>query len=125
MTAVPKTIIAIGSILAAGGVTCFLALLGTSHLEPIRSLGSACFLSGALIAASGLFLQARRLQSQYQPPTSKSKKTDRLCSSCNQEPSLLFCRVHVLRLCLQCFEKHDDGTNCSYVPAKRATAAYK
>lgn len=125
MTAIPKLIIVIGSILAAVGVVCFLALLGTSHLEPIRSLGSACFASGALIVASGVFLHARQLQSQYQPSASKSKKTDRLCSFCNQQPSLLFCRVHVLRLCLQCFEKHDDGTNCSYVPAKRATAAYK
>ncbi|HLJ25394.1 MAG TPA: B-box zinc finger protein [Candidatus Angelobacter sp.] len=121
----PKLIIVIGSILAAIGAVCFLALFGQSQSETIRAIGSACFALGVLIIAAGLYLQARRLQSQYQPSVSKVKKTDRLCSSCNQEPAVLFCRVHVLRLCLNCLEKHDDGTNCSYVPARRATAAYK
>jgi hypothetical protein len=121
----PKIIIVIGSLLAAIGAICFLALFGQSQSESIRALGSACFAIGVLIIASGVYLQARRLQPLEQITASKGKKTERLCSSCNREPSVLFCRVHVLRLCLNCFEKHDDGTNCSYFPAKRATAAYK
>lgn len=122
----PKIIITFGSVLAAIGAICFLALLGQGHSEAIRSLGSACFAVGVLTIACGVYLQARKTQLQYQPPAAaKAKKTERLCSSCNREPSVLFCRVHVLRLCLNCFEKHDDGSNCSYVPAKRATAAYK
>ena len=120
----PKIMLTVGSILAAIGAVCFLALFGQKS-DAIRSIGSASFAIGVLIIASGVYLQARRLQPQQESPASKAKKTDRLCSSCNREPALLFCRVHVLRLCVNCFEKHDDGINCSYVPAKRATAAYK
>jgi Na+/melibiose symporter-like transporter len=121
----PKVTIALGSILAVAGIICFLALFGPGQSETIRSIGSAFFALGVLIMASGVYLQARRLRAQYQPSTSKPKKTERLCASCNREPALVFCRVHVLRLCLACFEQHDDGSKCSYVPAKRATAAYK
>ncbi len=121
----PKVTIALGAVIAAIGAICFLALLGKGQPEAIRAIGSACFSVGVLIMAAGVYLQARHLQGQSQPAASKPKKTERLCSSCNREPALVFCRVHVLRLCLACFEAHDDGSNCSYVPAKRATAAYR
>src|SRR5579863_5004085 len=101
----PKVAIALGSVLAAFGIICFLAVIGHSRSD-IRDIGSACFSVGGIIVAFGLYLQARRLQVVYQQTTAKAKKTDRLCSSCNKEPSVLFCRVHVLRLCLNCFEKH-------------------
>jgi hypothetical protein len=121
----PKFIIAIGSVLAAAGAICFLALFGPGASDAVRAVGSACFAVGVLIIACGVYLQARQLRTKYEVTAPKTRKTDRLCSSCNREPSLFFCRVHVTRLCLDCFEKHDDGVNCSYVPARRATAAYK
>lgn len=121
----PKVTLVIGSLLAAAGAVCFLALFGQSQPDAIRALGSAMFSLGVLIIAAGVYLQARRIQAQHETPSVKAKKTERLCSLCNREPSLVFCRVHVLRLCVNCFDKHDDGTNCSYVPARRATAAYK
>lgn len=121
----PRIAIAFGSVLAGIGAICFLALSGRQQSDAIRALGSASFALGILIISCGIYLQARRLRQLHEQPSSKPKKTERLCSSCNREPSVLFCRVHVLRLCLNCFDKHDDGTNCSYVPAKRATAAYK
>jgi len=122
---IPKVTLVIGTLLAVSGVVCFLALFGQTQSDAIRAIGSALFSLGVLIVAAGVYLQARRIQGQYETPALKSKKTERLCSQCNREPSLVFCRVHILRLCLNCFEKHDDGTNCSYVPARRATAAYK
>ena len=121
----PKVTLVIGGLLAIAGVVCFLAVFGQSQADTMRSMGSALFSVGILMAAGGLYWQARRLQPQIQISASKPKKTERLCSSCNREPALVFCRVHILRLCLNCFDKHDDGANCSYVPAKRAAAAYK
>jgi len=121
----PKVTLVIGSLLAIAGAVCFLALFGQAQSDAIRAIGSALFSLGILIIAGGVYLQARRIQGQFETPAIKNKKTERLCSQCNREPSLVFCRVHVLRLCLNCFEKHDDGANCSYVPARRATAAYK
>ena len=121
----PKVTLVIGSLLAVAGAVCFLALFGQSQTDEIRTIGSAMFSLGVLIVAAGVYLQARRIQSQYQTPLVKTKKTERLCSQCNREPAMVFCRVHVLRLCVNCFDKHDDGANCSYVPARRATAAYR
>src|SRR5215469_16191278 len=119
----PKVTLVIGSLVAIAGVICFLALFGESQSETIRAIGSALFSIGVLGIAAGVYLQARRIRAQHQPPaTGKSKKTERLCSLCSREPSVVFCRVHVLRLCLNCLDKHDDGNNCSYVPARRATA---
>ena len=121
----PKVTLVIGSLLAVAGVIFFLALFGHGQTDEIRAIGSALFSIGVLIIAAGVYLQARRIQAQHETPLVKTKKTERLCSLCNREPSLVFCRVHILRLCVNCFDKHDDGTNCSYVPARRATAAYK
>jgi hypothetical protein len=121
----PKVTLVIGALLAVAGVVCFLAVFGQTQSEAIRSMGSALFSVGILTAAAGVYWQARRLQAQLPSSVSKPKKTDRLCSSCNREPAVVFCRVHVLRLCLNCLDKHDDAKNCTYVPAKRATAAYK
>jgi len=121
----PKVTLVLGSLLAIAGAVCFLALTGQAQSEALRALGSALFAFGVLIVALGVYLRARRIQAQFESSAPKSKKTERLCSSCNQEPAVVFCRVHVLRLCLGCLDKHDDGANCSYVPAKRATAAYR
>src|SRR5215469_8850527 len=121
----PKVTLVIGSLLAIAGAVCFFALFGQAQSDAIRALGSALFSVGILTVASGLYLQARKIQAKFEASAPKSKTTDRLCSSCNREPSVVFCRVHVLRLCLNCLDKHDDGANCSYVPAKRATAAYR
>jgi len=121
----PKVTLVIGSLLAVAGAICFLALFGESQTDAIRAIGSAMFSLGVLIIAGGVYLHARQIQAQHRTPIVKTKKTERLCSQCNREPALVFCRVHVLRLCLSCFEKHDDGANCSYVPARRATAAYR
>jgi len=121
-----KVTLVIGALLAVGGVVCFFAVFGQPQSEAIRAMGSALFSFGTLIAAGGVYWQARQIQARYQLPTAaRNKKTERLCSSCNREPALVFCRVHQQRLCLACFDKHDDGINCSYVPARRATAAYK
>jgi hypothetical protein len=123
-----KTTLVIGSVLATAGIVCFFALTGQIDAETIRAVGSVLFSIGVLIISGGLYIEARRIQMRYEAPKlakPKDKKTERLCSSCNRDPSVVFCRVHVVRLCPACFEKHDDGKNCSYVPARRATAAYR
>jgi hypothetical protein len=87
------------------------------------------FSLGTVIIAAGFYLHGRRLKAEFQAAAPQGKKadrkTERICSVCNQETAQVFCRVHVLRLCSNCLERHDDGRNCLYVPAKRAAAAYK
>ena len=121
----PKTLISIGALFALAGIVCFVAILGPTHAEGIIPLASAGFSLGILLAAAGLYIQARQIQASLPTRNAQNRKADKLCSLCNQEPAGVFCRLHVLRLCLSCLEKHDDGKNCLYVPAQRATAAYK
>jgi len=123
-----KVIYVLGAFLAVLGIVALLAALGQSNRELILSFGSLFFSLGTLITAAGFYLDGRRLKSEFQSAPKEKKtdrKTERICSVCNQEAALVFCRVHVLRLCSSCLERHEDGRNCLYVPAKRAAAAYK
>lgn len=120
-----KIIFGIGTVFAVIGVACYASTIGQAHSEAIVATGASFFSLGTLFVAAGFYLQGRQLRAEHQIQTVSSKKTDRLCSSCNREAARVFCRVHLLRLCLNCIETHDDGRNCLYVPAKRAAAAYK
>src|SRR5438045_4387973 len=116
-----KVIYVIGTLLAVLGIVALLAALGQSNRDLILSVGSLFFSLGTLITAAGFYLHGRRLKSEFQAAPKEKKtdrKTERICSVCNQEAALVFCRVHVLRLCSSCLERHDDGRNCLYVPAK-------
>ena len=115
----------VGACLAALGIVCLLSVYGPLQSTADIPVGSAIFSLGTLFLALGFYFQSAELRSQYQVAVVKEKKTDRLCSVCNRESAQVFCRVHVLRLCLSCLEQHDDNRNCLYVPAKRASAAYK
>lgn len=124
-----KVTYVIGACIAALGLVVLAAGSGQSNRELILSIGSSTFSFGALVLASGFYLHGRKLKSLFEATAPKDRKldrkTDKMCSVCNQEAALVFCRVHVLRLCSSCLERHDDGRNCLYVPAKRAAAAYK
>lgn len=121
-----KVIFLVGGLLSVAGVVSLIAALEQeSHAEAMIPVGSALFSVGILIIAAGVYIGAQKLRSEYQVVALKSKKTDRLCSSCNREPAQVFCRVHVLRLCPECMDQHDDNKNCLYVPARRAAAAFK
>lgn len=124
-----KVTYVIGALIGTAGLVVLAAGLGQSNRELILSVGSSTFTFGAMILATGFYLHGRKLRSEFQATASKEKKLDRktekMCSVCNQEAAQVFCRVHVLRLCSTCLERHDDGRNCLYVPAKRAAAAYR
>jgi hypothetical protein len=119
-------IFGLSGLLVAAGLTVLAAQLGGSPSDTMRGAGLFLFSFGVMLAALGLYQQARRLKVEYEGAKPRQKKkSDRLCSVCNRERAEVFCRVHVLRLCLSCLGSHDDGKNCLYVPANRASAAYK
>jgi len=120
-----KIIYLLGGVLAVAGIVLYAASFGNRDSETFISIASALFSLGALIIASGFYVQSRRLRAELQPHQPNAKKTERLCAACNREPARVFCRVHQLRLCMGCLETHDDGRNCLYVPGSRAAAAYK
>ena len=122
-----KVIFSLGGALAVAGIVCYASAFGGRDSQTFISIASALFSLGALIIALGFYLQGRRLKSELLPRQQQTtiRKTDRLCASCNREPARVFCRVHQLRLCMNCVDAHDDGRNCLYVPGNRAAAAYK
>ena len=124
-----KVIYVLGACFAALGIAALVAASGQSNRELVLSVGASFFSLGVLLIAGGFYLHGRKLKSQFQAAPAKEKKadkkTEKICSVCNQEVAQVFCRVHVLRLCSNCLDRHDDGRNCLYVPAKRAAAAYK
>lgn len=118
-----RIIFILGALIATVGIAILIAGFEQGGSEGIISAGSALFSLGVLVAASGFYIQARNLRRAYQQEPSKPKKTEKLCNLCNSAPALVFCRVHVVRLCPDCLEQHDEKT-CSYVPAHRAVAAF-
>jgi hypothetical protein len=119
-----KSLFVLGGILAATGIVFYVPTIGQPHPEAVMAMSSLLFSGGALLVAAGFYLRARHIQSEL-PVATTNKKNGKLCASCNREPAIVFCRVHLQRLCTSCFDTHDDGKNCLYVPAKRAAAAYK
>jgi hypothetical protein len=112
--------------LAIAGIALLASQIGDSSSDSLRGAGLFLFSCGILAAAVGFYLPARRLKTDGEAIAAvKKKKSDRVCSVCNDRRAEVFCRVHVARLCLVCLSTHDDGRNCLYVPATRASAAYK
>lgn len=112
-------------LLAIAGITVLASQMGDSPSETLRGSGLFLFSCGVLAAALGFYLPARRMKTENEAAAPKKRKSDRVCSVCNDRRAEVFCRVHVTRLCLICLGAHDDGKNCLYVPATRASAAYK
>ncbi|HJX83566.1 MAG TPA: hypothetical protein VJ723_04400 [Candidatus Angelobacter sp.] len=120
-----KLVFAISGLLAALGIVLLASQLTGSASDTLRGAGLLLLGCGMMLAAIRLYVDARRIRSEFEATLPKKKKTDRLCSVCNRNRAEVFCRVHIARLCLTCLTTHDDGKNCLYVPASRASAAYK
>lgn len=120
-----KTVYALSALLVALGLVVLASQLTEAASDTLRGAGLFLFAVGLTLAALRMFLDARRIRGELEETQPKKKKTDRLCSNCNRNRAEVFCRVHVTRLCLACLGAHDDGRNCTYVPATRASAAYK
>ena len=120
-----KIVFAVSALLAAAGIVILASQLTGSSTDTLRGAGLFLLALGLMLAAFRLYVDARKIKSEFEATAPKKKKTDRLCSKCNRNRAEVFCRVHIVRLCLPCLITHDDGKNCLYVPASRASAAYK
>ena len=114
-----------GGLLALAGLVVLASQFGDSSTETLRGAGLFLLSCGVLFTALGFYLPTRGTKIESEVTAIKKKKGGRTCSVCNTRQAELFCRVHVARLCLVCLATHDDSKNCLYVPATRASAAYK
>jgi hypothetical protein len=121
------TLIVIGGLLMALGLTLLAAGFAQKQDESIAGAGICAFAFGALSCASGMYLKARAIQAAVpvNPNTKAPTKQRGGCDLCGTESPAVMCRVHQVHLCPACLAKHYDTRSCVYVPSTRRPMAAK
>jgi hypothetical protein len=121
--------IAIGALAAVIGLLMLPAALG-EHADASLLLMGACGVSmGSMIAASGIYLKARALQSSpgSVKGTAESQNSTRRvrggCDVCHGDSPVIHCKVHQVHLCGNCLGRHYDFRTCAYAPSTRGASA--
>ncbi|HUK26162.1 MAG TPA: hypothetical protein VLV49_16385 [Terriglobales bacterium] len=114
-------IIGVGAVAACLGLCCLAASLGDNSGSNLLGLGATFFGMGALIAACGVYLNARALRAQGGQPAAKepAQKSRGGCDLCKLETPVIHCKVHQFHLCANCSAEHYDFRSCVYVPSTR------
>ena len=121
--------IAVGALAAAIGLLMLPAALG-EHADASLLLMGACGLSlGSMIAASGIYLKARALQSSggsvrgTAEPKDSTRRVRGGCDVCHGDLPVIHCKVHQVHLCGNCLGRHYDFRTCAYAPSTRGASA--
>jgi hypothetical protein len=116
-----------GCLLMLVGLSLVPAALSQHEDETILGAGMCAFAFGALIAAAGLYLEARVLKSAADSPggAKPSKQIRGGCDLCGTESPVIHCRVHQLHICGNCVANHYDFRSCVYIPSTRRPATPK
>lgn len=121
-------LIAAGVVVGILGIVVLPAALGEHPDTSLLILGACGVSLGSIIAATGIYLKARALQSSPTDRTAAEAKnsTKRVrggCDICHGDLPVIHCKVHQLHLCADCLGGHYDFRTCSYVPSTRRAAA--
>ena len=122
-------LIAIGALGACIGIIMLPAALGEHPDTSLLILGACGVSLGSLIAASGIYLKARALQSSGGPVkgATESKNSARRvrggCDVCHGDSPVIHCKVHQVHLCGNCLGRHYDFRTCAYAPSNRGVSA--
>jgi ribosomal protein L37AE/L43A len=105
---------------------CFIpAAFGPSPEKSYLGAGFAIFATGALLAATGLYVKARTLAGLTPVAASANAKRSRKasCDRCGKNEPAVQCRVHQIHLCSDCLSEHYDFRSCAYIPSTRRAAS--
>jgi hypothetical protein len=121
--------IAVGALAAVIGLLMLPAALG-EHPDTSLLLMGACGVSmGSMIAASGIYLKARALQSSgasvkgAAEPKDSTRRVRGGCDVCHGDLPVIHCKVHQVHLCGKCLGRHYDFRTCAYAPSTRGASA--
>jgi hypothetical protein len=118
-------IIATGLFVAFTGLCAMPAGLGIKGDRSLLALGESVFALGVLAIASGIYLNALKLESKPGPSEADSDQTKKrprgACELCHMEMPAVHCTVHRFHLCADCLAQHYDFRTCVYVPSTRRT----
>ncbi|MGA9811862.1 MAG: hypothetical protein WBQ64_03735 [Terriglobales bacterium] len=107
------------------GILMLPAALGEHPDTSLLVLGACGVSLGSMVAAAGVYLKARALQSPAGPAGAslESKNSKRRvrggCDVCHGDLPVIHCKVHQVHLCPDCLGQHYDFRTCSYVPSSR------
>ena len=122
-------LIAVGAVGALIGILVLPAALGEHPDTSLLILGACGVSLGSMVAASGIYLKARAIQSPAGPggTSGESKNSTRRvrggCDVCHGDLPVIHCKVHQVHLCADCLAQHYDFRTCSYVPSTRRIGA--
>jgi uncharacterized membrane protein len=126
-----KWMIVLGVVMLFMGLLMLPAALGGHPDTSIIALGACGVSLGSMIAASGIYVNARALQPHAVSVgvSAESKNLTRRvrggCDICHGDLPVIHCKVHQIHLCPDCVAKHYDFRSCTYIPSTRATLPKK
>jgi|SRR6266849_3550565 hypothetical protein len=120
--------IALGVVVLLMGVLVLPAALGEHPDTSLIALGACGVSLGSMIAALGIYVKARALQSPDAPgaPSGETKSSTRRvrggCDVCHGDQPVIHCKVHQVHLCADCLVQHYDFRSCTYLPSTRRSS---
>jgi hypothetical protein len=125
-SATGKWLIGVGAVAVVLGIIVLPAALGEPTDTSLLALGACGVSLGSMIAAAGVFLNARRTDSGTAsggPGESRNAARRRRggCDICHGDQPVIHCTVHQVHLCSDCLGQHYTSRSCTYVPSSRRT----
>jgi len=121
--------LALGALIAVIGLVIIPAGLGQDSADHnLVGVGAAVFSMGALLAAMGIYLKSKALQSagiKKSEPTDEKRPLRGGCDRCQVEMPVIQCKVHQQHLCGACLAEHYDFRSCVYSPTSRRASSSK
>jgi hypothetical protein len=120
--------IGLGVVAILGGLCTLSAAFGEHPDGDLLLVGAALFSTGSLLAAGGIYLKARDLQSNAGQAANveAAAPAQRIrggCDLCGSETPVVQCKVHQLNLCGNCLGQHYDYRSCAFVPSPHKLAS--
>jgi len=136
MKKIPPMLYAIGVIMVTLGVLALISgfgkgLNGQGRDITAITIGGMMFSFGMMVIAGGFYMAAAKIDlgppgnAPQQQPRSRTETISTRkfkvgnCAVCKNNPALMRCMTHMVPLCAACMTKHDNGTNCEYIPMAR------
>src|ERR1051325_7491615 len=117
-----------GAVIAVIGLIVIPAGMGQDSADHnLVGVGAAVFAMGALLAAIGIYLKSKALQSTSPKITeaAANRPIRGGCDRCQKEVPVIHCKVHQQHLCGACLAEHYDFRSCVYAPSTRRDTAVK
>ena len=120
--------IALGAVALFLGILVLPAALGEHPDTSLLALGACGVSLGSMIAASGVYVKARSLESPSASGVSSAESRSSArrvrggCDVCHGDLPVIHCKVHQVHICPDCLSRHYDFRTCTYIPSTRRTA---